>query len=70
MAFSYRMGRSTVNAILVDTCKVLWNVVGGEFVKPPQTPQDWLTISQDFWQKWNFPNCIGAFEIIFVMYSV
>ena len=26
------------------------------------TKQDWLSIAQDFEQKWQFPNCLGAID--------
>lgn len=28
----------------------------------PNTAEEWLHIAEDFWVKWNFPNCIGALD--------
>ncbi|XP_066596893.1 uncharacterized protein [Prorops nasuta] len=29
---------------------------------PPPKEKDWINISKDFWNLWNFPNCIGALD--------
>ncbi|XP_008185414.1 uncharacterized protein LOC103310083 [Acyrthosiphon pisum] len=29
---------------------------------PPPSVQDWEKIGDDFWNKWNFPNCLGALD--------
>ena len=64
MAYSYRMGRSTVNSMLVETCKVIWDILATEFVKTPSSVADWKRISHNFWLTWNFPNCVG--ECIYI----
>lgn len=28
----------------------------------PNTVEEWLQIADDYWNKWNFPNCIGALD--------
>ncbi|KAI8432781.1 hypothetical protein MSG28_013740 [Choristoneura fumiferana] len=28
----------------------------------PSTEEEWLSIAQEFNEKWNFPNCIGAVD--------
>lgn len=28
----------------------------------PSTTEEWLTIANGFWIRWNFPNCIGALD--------
>lgn len=30
-------------------------------MKPP-TEEDWTTIGEQFWNRWQFPNCIGAMD--------
>lgn len=28
----------------------------------PSTTTEWTTVSDDFYQRWNFPNCVGALD--------
>ena len=30
--------------------------------KVPQTEEEWIRISEEFEEKWNFPNCLGALD--------
>jgi hypothetical protein len=55
----YRIGRSTGNGILNETTAAIWHVLHEEFVPAP-TLEDYRDIAKDFWNVWQFPNCIGA----------
>lgn len=55
------MGRSTVAAIVRETCQILWEVLQPIFMPEP-SEQMLQTVAQEFWEKWNFPNCVGAID--------
>ena len=61
VADSYRLGKSTVNTILHETCKALWTALEDEFLPTPTT-EDWLAIASDNWRYWNFPMCLGSMD--------
>ena len=37
---------------------------------PTPTKETWLKISKEFWNVWNFPNCIGAVDDKHVVITV
>ena len=41
-------------------CKIICNVLKPEVLKCPNTEAEWLQVAQDFAEKWQFPNCMGA----------
>lgn len=62
LAFSFRLGRTTVIHILRETCSAIWDAWGEIYLKPPCSPDDWQAISNDFEEVWNLPHCVGAID--------
>ena len=52
MSFNYRVGRSTVSSVVTSTCQAICQVLRFD---PPRTVNEWLKISHDFEELWNFP---------------
>lgn len=61
LAFHFRVGVSTVHCIVVETCKVMWEVLQ-PLVMPVPTGEMWKKTAEEFWTRWNFPLCIGAID--------
>jgi len=61
LAFHYRAGVSTVYTIVCDTTRAIWEVLQ-PLVMPTPTEDIWLQIAQDFFNRWNFPLCLGAID--------
>ncbi|CAF4811497.1 unnamed protein product [Pieris macdunnoughi] len=61
IAFSYRMGFSTVQEIVTKTCKCIVDTMMSEMLPRP-TYETWKSIADDFNTLWNFPNRIGALD--------
>ncbi|XP_063219307.1 uncharacterized protein LOC134529310 [Bacillus rossius redtenbacheri] len=61
ISYSYRLGRSTVAAIIYSTCKAIVDVIQNEVMPVPDEAK-WNIVSSEFWVKWQFPNCIGALD--------
>ncbi len=70
LSFSFRMGRSTVSTVIKETCEVMSRVLADEYVKPPRCASEWEEISKEFYQRWNFPNCVGMYWYSLVTVSV
>lgn len=58
LAFTFRLGEKTVRTIVYETCTVIWNKM--KIATPSK--EDWKQIINEFWEQWNFPNCIGALD--------
>jgi hypothetical protein len=60
IAFSYRLGVSNVQGIIVEVCNAIIQLL--EKSMPIPTTKKWLDIADEFWNTWNFPNCVGAID--------
>ena len=61
LSYQYLLGVTTVSNIIHETCQAIWNVLCPVVLKP-KMKAEWLAISEDFNEKWQFPNCIGALD--------
>ena len=57
----FQVGKSTVSKILEEVCDAIWDNLQ-EYVRSPETKQDWLKIAEEFERIWNMPHCIGALD--------
>ncbi|CAB3979551.1 Hypothetical predicted protein [Paramuricea clavata] len=63
LATCYRMSPSVVSRVIKHTSEVIWdNLQKRKFIEAPTHRQSWLEIANEFHQKWNFPNCLGAID--------
>ena len=44
-----------------DTCDAIWDVLQPPYLPEP-TKQEWQNIAAGFYNRWNFPNCLGALD--------
>ena len=61
LASMYRIGVSTVSAVLDEVCTALWLKLQPLYLPQP-TEQRWREIAEGFSKRWQFPNCIGAID--------
>ena len=47
--------------MIQEVCCVIQNILTPIYVQFPDE-QTWLKIVDDYWKKWQFPNCIGALD--------
>lgn len=57
----FSVGEETVGAIVAETCLAISKELSG-FIKTPETVEDWKTVADDFYTRWDYPNCIGALD--------
>nr|XP_034194792.1 uncharacterized protein LOC117611013 [Osmia lignaria] len=61
IAFSYRLGHSTVQSICLEVCNAINEILLAEYIPTP-CKEKWLEIANEMWTMWNFPNCLGALD--------
>lgn len=57
----FTLGRSTVSNIVKETCEVIWTILQPQKM-PEQNSQQWIDISNKYYQKAQFTNCVGAVD--------
>ncbi|KAL4718652.1 hypothetical protein ACJJTC_013381 [Scirpophaga incertulas] len=50
-----------LSEIIPETCEAIIRVLN-DFLKVPETENDWLQIAKDFERKWQFNHCLGAID--------
>ncbi|GBP64375.1 hypothetical protein EVAR_43152_1 [Eumeta japonica] len=61
LQYGYKIGKSTLSAIIQQVCQVLWRNLRAMVMNPPTTDM-WIQISKEFANKAYFTNCIGALD--------
>lgn len=61
LAFSFRVGETTVGKIIKETCTAINGRLLSLYMQKPNK-ENWQEIRNDFHSKWNFPNCVGAVD--------
>ena len=60
LTYLFRMGKKTVSRILNETCEALVKVLQPTYMSSPSSSDDWMRISKDFENLWQFPHVLGA----------
>lgn len=61
LAASFKLGSATVSCSVREVCYAVWRGLWDEFAAFPEGEQ-WVVIESDFWELWNYPNCVGAID--------
>ncbi|XP_035898677.1 uncharacterized protein LOC118506075 [Anopheles stephensi] len=56
-----KVSSSTIRKIIPRVCNVLIEELA-DYVKLPETEQQWLEVSHRFEERWQFPHAIGAID--------
>ena len=62
LGFAFRVSHNLVCRIVAETTRAIADEMMPQYVKLPDNPVEWRRVSQEFYLKWNYPNCIGAID--------
>ena len=60
LAFLFPVGRSTIAQFIRETCDAIYTNFSNTYLHPPCSANDWINISKEFNDLWNFPHAVGA----------
>lgn len=61
LALSFRISKSSVSTIVIEVCKAIWDNLNSIHLPTP-TIEDFKSIEKEFYEKWDYPNCIGSLD--------
>ncbi|XP_035204963.1 protein ALP1-like [Stegodyphus dumicola] len=61
LAYSFRVGKSTVGVVVPETCNAIWTALQPVYLKEPEK-SDYERIAVEYGTVWDFPNCVGAVD--------
>uniref|UniRef100_A0A8C5PAK4 DDE Tnp4 domain-containing protein n=1 Tax=Leptobrachium leishanense TaxID=445787 RepID=A0A8C5PAK4_9ANUR len=59
--YNFRIGRSTAGEIVRKVCQTIWETMKEQCLPTP-THKACVEIAAGFWERANFPNCLGAVD--------
>lgn len=62
LASEFHLGVTTVCLYIYRTCDAIWNTLV-KLHMPPPTTENLINISEKFYSKFHFPNCIGSINV-------
>jgi hypothetical protein len=61
LADSFRLGISAIHYIIIEVCDAIWKTLEPLHMSV-RTIEMLLATSNEFYLKWNFPNCVGRID--------
>ncbi|XP_050320922.1 uncharacterized protein LOC126753463 isoform X2 [Bactrocera neohumeralis] len=61
LKFSTAISAQAIGKIVIETCKAIIKVLK-DSIKLPKTPEQWMAVADQFYEKSMFPNCLGALD--------
>ena len=62
LEYQFRVSKRSISRIIPTVAKAIIDELQHQYLKTPNTVDEWLIISENFYQRWNFPNMIGAVD--------
>ena len=56
----FKINRTAISGIVIEVCNAIFDCLKEEYLKIPQTKEDWKRIDEKTQERWQFPNWIGA----------
>ncbi|KFM83313.1 putative nuclease HARBI1, partial [Stegodyphus mimosarum] len=61
LQYLFRIHKQTLSKIIPEVLDALWESMQN-YIKTPNSAEEWQSIAEAFNEKWNLPHCIGAID--------
>ncbi|CAK1593490.1 unnamed protein product [Parnassius mnemosyne] len=62
LQYSVAISKQSLSKIIPETCDAIIATLQEEYLKFPETEEEWLDIAKTFEERWQFPHCLGAID--------
>ncbi|XP_045121513.1 uncharacterized protein LOC123510410 [Portunus trituberculatus] len=62
LSCQFRISHNLISAITPSVCRAIYQVLQPKYMCLPRKAEQWRKIANDFYNKWQFPLCIGALD--------
>ena len=62
LSFLFRIHRSTISKFVPEVCWYIYMLFREEFCSIPKTAEEWTTLADEGYARWQFPNTLAAID--------
>ncbi|KAF2893610.1 hypothetical protein ILUMI_12562 [Ignelater luminosus] len=62
LMYDTRIHESTISRFVPEVCQAIYNILKNTYFKMPTSENDWEKVAEQFYLKWDFPNCLEALD--------
>ncbi|XP_064471520.1 uncharacterized protein LOC135385872 [Ornithodoros turicata] len=62
LEFQFRVAHNTISLMVHEVCKAIFQVLCDRYLKVSQGQEEWCNVASQFYELWQYPNCIGALD--------
>ena len=62
LQYGFRVAFNTISILVIEVCQAIIDEYSAEVMQCPVTPEAWKEVANGFYNRWNFPHCVGAID--------
>ena len=56
LEYQFRISKKAISYIVQEVSLAIIKTLGKEYLKTPNTTEEWINMAEKFYYRWNFPN--------------
>lgn len=62
LQYGFRVAHNSICVFIPKVCQAIIDELSDEVLMCPDTPEEWRQVARTFYNRWNFPHCVGAVD--------